>query len=53
MDADVISVSADLRLTCRVAGRADSPPVVMLHALGETGADWEIVAPAFAREHRA
>ncbi len=52
MIAESIAVSADLRLTCHVAGDADSTPVVMLHALGETGADWEIVAPAFARDHR-
>ncbi len=50
--ADSIEVSAALRLTCHVAGDADAPPMVLLHGLGASGADWEVVAAAFARDYR-
>jgi pimeloyl-ACP methyl ester carboxylesterase len=41
-----------IRLAYRVAGAADAPPMVLLHALGEQGASWEAVTPAFAWRFR-
>jgi len=41
-----------LRLAYQVWGPADAPPLVLLHALGESAADWGGVAPAFARHYR-
>jgi 3-oxoadipate enol-lactonase len=42
----------DIRLAYEVVGSADAPPMVLLHALGERGADWEPVAGTFARRFR-
>lgn len=41
-----------IRLAYRVAGAPDSPALVLLHALGESAADWSGVLPAFARHWR-
>ena len=44
-------VSANgIRLAVRVSG--SGPPLVLLHALGETSEDWDVVLPAFARSFR-
>lgn len=41
-----------IRLAYRVWGPPDAPPLVLLHALGESVADWGGVAPAFAGRWR-
>jgi 3-oxoadipate enol-lactonase len=41
-----------VRLACRAWGTSDAPPLVLLHGLGEGGADWDGVAAAFARHYR-
>ena len=41
-----------IRLACRVWGSPGAPPLVLLHGLGEGSADWDGVAPAFARHWR-
>ena len=41
-----------VRLAYRAWGAPGAPPLVLLHALGEDGADWDGVAPAFARHWR-
>jgi 3-oxoadipate enol-lactonase len=41
-----------IRLAYRTWGARSAPPLVLLHALGEDGGDWENVAPAFARHWR-
>ncbi|MBO1330357.1 alpha/beta fold hydrolase [Streptomyces sp. VRA16 Mangrove soil] len=43
---------AGLRLSYEVTGPVDAPPLVLLHALGESAGDWAPVVPAFARDHR-
>ena len=37
-----------IRLAYRVWGSPDAEPLVLLHSLGDRGADWDEVAPAFA-----
>lgn len=44
--------SGRLRLAYRAWGPPAAPPLVLLHALGESAADWDGVAPAFARSWR-
>ena len=39
-------------LAYRIWGPPAAPPLVLLHALGETGSDWDNVAPVFARHWR-
>jgi 3-oxoadipate enol-lactonase len=41
-----------LRLAYRVWGSAGAEPLVLVHALGESAADWDGVAPAFAQHRR-
>jgi pimeloyl-ACP methyl ester carboxylesterase len=41
-----------VRLAYQAWGSPDAPPLVLLHALGESAADWDGVAPAFARHWR-
>ncbi|WP_133884601.1 alpha/beta hydrolase [Streptomyces sp. BK208] len=41
-----------VRLACQASGPSDAPPLVLLHALGEDAADWDVVAPVFARSRR-
>ncbi|MER5353533.1 alpha/beta fold hydrolase [Kitasatospora sp. NPDC002551] len=41
-----------LSLAYRESGPADGPPLVLLHALGERAADWDVVLPALAPHHR-
>lgn len=40
------------RLAYQVSGPPDAPPLVLLHALGEDAADWNVVAHGFARSWR-
>jgi 3-oxoadipate enol-lactonase len=47
------SVRVDnIRLAYEVVGSVEAPPMVLLHALGERGADWEPVAGTFAKRFR-
>ncbi|MFF2407051.1 alpha/beta fold hydrolase [Streptomyces sp. NPDC058092] len=39
---------AGVRLAYQVSGPPDAPPLLLLHALGEDAADWDVVAPVFA-----
>lgn len=41
-----------VRLAYQAWGAPGAPPLVLLHALGEGAADWDGVAPAFARHYR-
>ncbi|MFF7983312.1 alpha/beta fold hydrolase [Streptomyces sp. NPDC007901] len=41
-----------IRLAYLVSGPPDTPPVVLLHALGENATDWEAVTQALARSQR-
>jgi len=41
-----------IRLAYRVSGPPDAKPLVLLHGLGDGAADWNVVAPAFARHWR-
>lgn len=43
---------AGVRLAYQVSGPPEAPPLVLLHALGEDAADWDVVAPVFARRWR-
>jgi 3-oxoadipate enol-lactonase len=41
-----------LRLACSLCGAADAPPVVLLHALGDVGSTWDVVAAELGRYFR-
>ncbi|MBV6701872.1 alpha/beta fold hydrolase [Kitasatospora aureofaciens] len=41
----------DVAIAYRESGRPDGPPLVLLHALGERAADWDVVLPALAPGH--
>ena len=41
-----------IRLAYRVWGSPEAEPLVLLHSLGDRGADWDEVAPAFPRHRR-
>jgi pimeloyl-ACP methyl ester carboxylesterase len=41
-----------VRLACRIAGAPDSPPVVLLHALGDDSSSWEFVAAELSQPFR-
>lgn len=41
-----------IRLAYVTSGRADGPPLVLLHALGETSAAWDEIAPALGLQYR-
>lgn len=41
-----------VRLRCRAAGDPAAPPLVLLHALAEDGADWAALAARLAARHR-
>jgi pimeloyl-ACP methyl ester carboxylesterase len=43
---------ADIRLAYAVSGEPGAPPMVLLHALGESAADWAAVAGRFAERFR-
>ncbi|WP_078843509.1 alpha/beta fold hydrolase [Streptomyces albus] len=47
--SSVVARTTGVRLAYRTAGDPGAPPLVLLHALGETSADWEAVAARFAR----
>ena len=49
---DCVIEAAGIRLAYRVWGSPGAPPLVLLHGLGEGAADWDGVAPAFARQRR-
>src|SRR5215472_7706044 len=40
--------SHGIQMAYRAWGTPGAPPMVLLHALGESAADWEDVAPVFA-----
>ena len=42
----------DVTLHYEVAGHADGAPVVLLHGLGSSGADWALQLPALGARHR-
>jgi 3-oxoadipate enol-lactonase len=52
VDDDCVIEAAGTRLAYRVWGSPGAPPLVLLHGLGEGAADWDGVAPAFARKCR-
>lgn len=41
-----------VRIAYQVLGPPDAAPLVLLHGLGETGEDWDVVAPHYAVEWR-
>lgn len=50
---DHLSVDVSgVRLACQVSGPRNAPPLVLLHAMGETAGDWDEVAPALATGRR-
>jgi 3-oxoadipate enol-lactonase len=49
---DFVIDAGGTRLAYRVRGAPGAPPVVLLHGLGDGAADWDEVAPAFARQRR-
>jgi 3-oxoadipate enol-lactonase len=52
-DGSVRHVQADgIRLAYRTWGAAQAPPLVLVHALGETSRDWSNVAPTLAASRR-
>lgn len=50
-NADTVQ-AGDVRLAYTVTGEPDAPPMVLLHALGERGADWAPVTGRFAGRFR-
>lgn len=52
MAAEETVQAGDVRLAYTVSGEPDAPPMVLLHALGERGADWAPVARTFAGRFR-
>jgi 3-oxoadipate enol-lactonase len=52
VDDDHVIEAAGIRLAYRVWGSTGAPPLVLLHGLGEGAADWDGVAPVFARRGR-
>jgi 3-oxoadipate enol-lactonase len=52
VDDDRLIEVDGIRLAYRVWGSPDAEPLVLLHSLGDRGADWGEVAPAFARRRR-
>jgi 3-oxoadipate enol-lactonase len=52
VDEDRVIEAAGIRLAYRAWGSPGAPPVVLLHGLGDGAADWDGVAPAFARQRR-
>ena len=41
-----------IRLAYFTSGRADGPPLVLLHSLGEPSATWDEIAPELGREYQ-
>lgn len=52
MDRQRVSGSGGIRLACEVSGDPASPPMVLLHGLGERAALWRPVIPALAGHFR-
>ncbi|WP_327191515.1 alpha/beta fold hydrolase [Streptomyces xinghaiensis] len=48
-DHSVVATTTGVRLAHRTAGEPGAPPLVLLHGLGESAADWDPVAAGFAR----
>lgn len=51
VDYHSVDVSG-VRLGYQVSGPRDAPPLLLLHAMGETAEDWDEVAPALATDRR-
>ncbi|WP_067131083.1 alpha/beta fold hydrolase [Microtetraspora malaysiensis] len=49
---DHFATIGGIRLAYRACGPRDAPPLVLVHALGECAADWDVVIPAFAGRWR-
>ncbi|MFB7588952.1 alpha/beta fold hydrolase [Streptomyces sp. NPDC056169] len=53
LDPDVRTVTVGgVRLAYRVRGPESAPPVVLVHARGESGADWHDIVGELAADHR-
>ena len=52
MDDDCAIEAAGIRLAYRVWGSPGAPPLLLLHGLGDSAADWDGVAPAFGGHWR-
>jgi 3-oxoadipate enol-lactonase len=52
VDDDRVIERAGTRLAYRVWGSPGAPPLVLVHGLGDGAADWDGVAPAFAKRWR-
>jgi 3-oxoadipate enol-lactonase len=52
VDDNRVIDTGELRLAYQVWGSPGGEPLVLLHALGESAADWDAVAPAFAQHRR-
>jgi pimeloyl-ACP methyl ester carboxylesterase len=52
VDDDRVIEAAGTRLAYRVWGSPGAPPLVLVHGLGDGAADWDGVAPAFAKRWR-
>ena len=52
MEDRVIEVSGGIRIAVRMSGDPSSPPMVLLHALGETGDDWAAALAMYAERRK-
>ncbi len=47
-----MSLPSGLEMHCRFAGDGTRPPMLLMHALGQSGADWDPVVPALSADYR-
>ncbi|MGH3096219.1 MAG: alpha/beta fold hydrolase [Streptosporangiales bacterium] len=52
MDVDRVLTTGGVHLAYAVVGNANAAPMVLLHALGDRGADWAAVVPRLAEHFR-
>lgn len=52
MDEERSATVGGIRLAYRVSGAPDSPPMLLLHALGEQAGSWAPVTARFAEHYR-